>query len=817
MDKKKITTICEKIIKFTLYSIIIGMPLFFDGRLNAMFDLTKITLMRVGTLIILGTWAIQIILTRQYKFVHAPLLNWPLGAFLIASTIATIMSVNPTISLLGAYKRYEGLTTQINYVLLFYIGCNFCLNYNLMNRVPEVQLSIKLAIGSATVVTLYGFFQLAGLDPINWAGGGIFSTFGNSDFLSPYLVMTFFLALNQFLKKPALDHNEHHPPQKKGRQKKHGSYVTKSIQDWRWLYGIICILLFIGIGLARHRGGWIGLTVGTIIFFLFLDRPTIKINTKRLRGLGIAILITIIIACLNPKTTPIPRIMGTFKIITTEDGSKKISTAGTAETRLWIWKTCLNVFRSSPIYGVGLDTLKMVYQKFEPLEMEFLEGHNVDQDRAHNGILDMATSRGTLGLLSALWFFIAFGFITLVAYRRSNHPTKGLILGFFCAWVSYLCQVFFNFAVASFTHLLWLIMGMALVCSDRIRIFSNIPETDSSISKKLRLSTTPINGIQIISIAVVVAIISGIVWLCFIPYRADLYYNRGLKAIHDKNIDKAIEMYEKAIAIYPHERYYYGEYTFTYYKKAQIVENKFPWIDKTITRIGKAIAAEPLNGYYYNILGATYALAYDAGDRTARSRAIKAYQTAYTINTIFAEPHNNLATFYIKLGRETSTEKEKQIWFNKAIEEYQKVLIILPKDVGCLLAIGKLYYELRYIKEAIESLNRAIEAGKEKLIAGPRPDEDGSPEEIIKATEMNLASAYHQIGEIYFALKQYENAVKTFKEAVRLDPKNTTARANLASAYYSSGMYQDARREFQNVLQIDPTNNYARSILQLIP
>jgi len=71
-----------------------------------------------------------------------------------------------------------------------------------------------------------------------------------------------------------------------------------------------------------------------------------------------------------------------------------------------------------------------------------------------------------------------------------------------------------------------------------------------------------------------------------------------------------------------------------------------------------------------------------------------------------------------------------------------------------------------------------------------------------------------------FKNNHYPEAVRHFKEAVRLDPENTNAQSYLATSYFIQWVpgadspdnkknYDAAQQEFQNILKKDPTNSQA--------
>ena len=63
--------------------------------------------------------------------------------------------------------------------------------------------------------------------------------------------------------------------------------------------------------------------------------------------------------------------------------------------------------------------------------------------------------------------------------------------------------------------------------------------------------------------------------------------------------------------------------------------------------------------------------------------------------------------------------------------------------------------------------------------------------------ETNLANAYVQA-------KRYDDAVRSYKRALELNPQNASAHCNLGYVLMQQGKLDDAIREFQKTLEIDP-------------
>src|SRR3989304_9735444 len=191
---KKITFYCDKLIIGLLLASVIIIPLFFDIRLYSVFDLSKVMALYLLTIAILVVWSVTLIFKHDFKFSHTAI-DISLLAFIFVFVISSIMSINPIMSLFGTYKRFEGLTATLCYILIFYATVNF------VNTKKRLYWLIIAIIAGTTVSSSYGIAQHLGFDIFKWSSfeaRRVFSTFGNPVFFSAYLVMTLPLAVVLF-------------------------------------------------------------------------------------------------------------------------------------------------------------------------------------------------------------------------------------------------------------------------------------------------------------------------------------------------------------------------------------------------------------------------------------------------------------------------------------------------------------------------------------------------------------------------------------------------------------------------------------------
>jgi peroxin-5 len=68
------------------------------------------------------------------------------------------------------------------------------------------------------------------------------------------------------------------------------------------------------------------------------------------------------------------------------------------------------------------------------------------------------------------------------------------------------------------------------------------------------------------------------------------------------------------------------------------------------------------------------------------------------------------------------------------------------------------------------------------------------------------AKVLRQLGALYSAAHQFEQAAEYFRKSLEVDPNNLHVRIQLASSLYYSGDVDNAVKQLQQVLQSDPKN-----------
>src|SRR3989337_1759290 len=274
---KNVVAYCDKIILVLLITAVIVPQLFFDIRLYSVFDLSKATALYLIVIAILIVWSIMLAFKQNFRFSRTPL-DIPILAFIFVFVISTVISINPIVSLFGTYKRYEGLTPTVCYILVFYAIVNFA------NTKKRLYLLIISIVAGAVIASCYGILQHLGFELSKWSSfeaRRVFSTFGNPVFFSAYLVMALPSAVALFFINSS-------------RQKE--VFIGK--RYILWIFFILSAIIYTTFWLTNTRACFVALLGGLIPFLIVIFKNQ---TVERYKFIALAVSFTLIGIFLNLK------------------------------------------------------------------------------------------------------------------------------------------------------------------------------------------------------------------------------------------------------------------------------------------------------------------------------------------------------------------------------------------------------------------------------------------------------------------------------------------------------------------------------------
>ena len=174
--------------------VVVALPVAFDPGTAERFGLAKLTVLMVGALALAMLWIVDAITNTKRPDLRTGL-HWPILAMVVVGTLATILSVSPRLSLVGAYQSYDGLLALLSFAVVALVAAESWRASDLR----RILTTFVLAAGG--LVVLYGLIQTADLelgthwDWIHFVNAGasfgptstVWSTFGNPNHLAGFI------------------------------------------------------------------------------------------------------------------------------------------------------------------------------------------------------------------------------------------------------------------------------------------------------------------------------------------------------------------------------------------------------------------------------------------------------------------------------------------------------------------------------------------------------------------------------------------------------------------------------------------------------
>jgi tetratricopeptide (TPR) repeat protein len=70
--------------------------------------------------------------------------------------------------------------------------------------------------------------------------------------------------------------------------------------------------------------------------------------------------------------------------------------------------------------------------------------------------------------------------------------------------------------------------------------------------------------------------------------------------------------------------------------------------------------------------------------------------------------------------------------------------------------------------------------------------------------DKTYADAVNNVGTVYYAAKKYKTAIARYKKAIDLKPDTASFWSNLGTAYYSRGKFAEMTKAYEKALELDP-------------
>lgn len=417
----RLATFAGRVLESSWLAALIIVPLLFNVYTERVFEEDKIPLLRSISLMVVAWGIIFIIEKGRAALTHddRPWYRWPLvipalilsGAYIIA----TIFSVNPSISWWGAYIRRQGTYTWLSYVAIFLAILLVVRDKRQVNRIVNVMLLASVP------AALYAFMQNQGLDPLPWGGDvqrRVSSVAGNPIFISAYLIMVMPLTVMRVIEHFRTlwgEDQKGKDDREDGKEKKSSGGAEPNYLASALLAGAYLFLLFlqvITIIFSQSRGPLLGILIGLTFFAILGSLPVSRWLTLAFAGIAVAGAAFLIV--FNLPNSPLeslkelPYIGRMGRVFEVNEGNGLV--------RALIWQGAENMIQDNPaqsIVGFGPETMYMAYTPYYPPELAQVEKRNASPDRAHNETFDSIVMTGWIGMVAQFSVFIAIFYYAL--------------------------------------------------------------------------------------------------------------------------------------------------------------------------------------------------------------------------------------------------------------------------------------------------------------------------------------------------------------------------------------------------------------------
>lgn len=257
MIQERLHTLYTRLTTGLLALLCIGTPLIFTPLTRSVFEVNKLLLLRIITLLVMGLWLTYHWLTRDESTrAQPPHKQWtPIGlekpflAWIALNIVSTIFSQNVVVAIIGAYDRWEGIITILNYVVLYYMFAK------LVQKKWQLTVILTAIVVPAVFSSMYGVFQSLGLDFMAWSQDPtmrVFACINNPVHFCAYVGMCVPLCLGWLLHVTTEEHQHDRPSRR-----------------WiKWAIFLGTILIYYAQFLSFSRATWLGFVGSMTLFYL---------------------------------------------------------------------------------------------------------------------------------------------------------------------------------------------------------------------------------------------------------------------------------------------------------------------------------------------------------------------------------------------------------------------------------------------------------------------------------------------------------------------------------------------------------------------
>lgn len=351
---------------------------------------------------------------------HRPPRSWLLlllGVALGVALLTAFLGANPQHSLWSSYERMEGVLDSAHWLAFALVLASVLRTMRHWRILLNLNLAASLAMA---LLAVSEGLELQDASWSDWRVAKVTATLGNEAFLSTYLILNILIALgfllHSFVRKAAPSA----PSKAAARQR-------LLVWGGRLFWTGTAVLNLWAFSLTGVRGGLLGLLAGfgfVLCMGVFFSQARLARLASTLisflAGVGVTLMV---ILFLQPGFfAPGAKFSNPFL-----DSLVNPIHRRTVDTRQAIWSAAVEGIAERPLVGWGPENFDLVFGRYVSTDRIDLPVH----DRAHNQLLELATTQGLLGVLPYLgiWLFAFYALVRIAGSLGAGERIPILFVG----------------------------------------------------------------------------------------------------------------------------------------------------------------------------------------------------------------------------------------------------------------------------------------------------------------------------------------------------------------------------------------------------
>ena len=765
-ESSKIINICSAISKYSIYSLVFLLPIFFLPWTADFLDFNKQALLIVLSFFAIFAWMIKSLALGKISFRFTPV-HILIAVLFLFFLVSTIFSLWPYGSFWGWPQiTSDSLLTFIGFLLVYFLITNS------FSR-KEIFSSIILLMTSCFLALFYGILQLfkVFILPLDYLKTTSFNTIGTINSLA--IISAILLPLSIVF------------------------IINSSKKTLKLFSALVGILGLFSLVIINSPTAWWQVIIFSIVIISLGTRRGDIFDNRWLVLPMIFLAVAIFFIFLKIKIPNSPSLPA--EVYLSQKTSVDIS---------------LKALKERPILGSGLGTFIYDFSKYKNVNFNSSSFWNVRFGTAGSNIINIFATTGILGglsFLSLIGFLIFFGakhFLKETTVKTKNRQMQNiegkeknlsadvekneksvqlLKMGIFVSFVSLLAGYFLYSSNITLNFIFFLLLSCFVAELPAVKKdFILKPSSLITLGSTFLFTLIFIFGLGLF-------IMEGQ------RYAADVYYSKGINAWNAGKIDDAVKYLESALKTNPKTDEYWRELSQIYLQKInseatrkdisqEELNQKIQTLISSAVNSAKAsTTASPQNVANWSVLGFTYQNLIGVVGET-KDWALKSYDEALKLEPANPYFYTQKGVSILKQASSLSGE-EKNKALLEARNEFDKAVGLKSDYAPARFQIAMIYQAQGKLSEAITEL-----------------------EETKKIAPFDAGLAF-QLGLVYYQNKDYQKAKAEFERAIVYSPNYSNALYFLGLTYDKLGDKAKAIDKFEKVYELNPN---AEELLKII-